>query len=757
MKFSALGQLFIKRLLIVCIFLCGLDIIFPIHVFIPYSRKVEARDGKLLRAYLSEDQKWRLKISLKDIPQQLIQSVIYKEDRFFYAHIGINPFSILRATSQNLITGNRTSGASTITMQVVRLLQPRKRTYWNKCIEILQALRLEWYFNKDEILEMYLNLLPYGGNIEGVQSASWLYFQKPVRQLSLAQLITLTVIPNKPTSLKLGKNTNAILKARNKWLNILRHEQIFTKEAHYSAINEPFDAKRMRLPTLAPHLAQRIIRQYDAPVIQTTIHPLIQSRAEVALKNYLSELQSFGISNASAIIIDNKSREVLTYIGSGDFWDETALGQNDGVKAIRSPGSALKPFVYALAYERGWLTPRKTVLDVPTDIQGFVPENYDRKFTGKTTAGNALAQSLNIPAIRILNEIGVKNFCNQLVTGCISTLDNQQLGLSMILGGCGIRLDELTNLYVSLALGGQYAPLKWLKNEPPITPIKWLSPESAFLVTQSLSQLQRPDFPSAGDYASHFSKIAWKTGTSQGRRDAWAIGYRPDYTIGVWVGNFNGDSNPHLSGSETAVPLLIQLFSLMGSCKTWFSTPKGIAPRTVCNESGLLPEEFCENTVSDYYIMNKSNREQCQHMKWVWVSEDGNISYCANCLPVSGTVQRLFPNIPPELVSYYEDQKISFERIPPHYISCNTQKREHTFRIISPVNGSIYYFQGSERLLLRAEGKNNQSKIYWFINKKFYQSCQNSDDIYFQPQKGEWHISCTDNQGSKAECTFFVK
>jgi len=757
MNLYSFGRLFIQRLLIVCIILCGLDILFPVHISIPYSRKVEARDSSLLRAYLSEDQKWRLHVTLQDVPPQLIQSLLYKEDRFFYYHFGVNPVSVIRAIAQNVTTGKRTSGASTITMQVVRLLHPRKRTYWNKCIEIMEALRMEWHFNKDEILEMYMNLLPYGGNIEGIQSASWLYFQKPLRQLSLAQLLTLTVIPNKPTSLRLGKNTHAILKARNRWLKIMREEQIFSKNAVTIALNEPFDAYRIRLPTLAPHLSQRVIKQHGEIVIQTTINPILQSRSEQTLKNYLTSLQTLGISNASAIIIDNKTREVLAYVGSMDFWDTTTLGQNDGVKAVRSPGSALKPFVYALAYEQGWLTPRKMVLDVPTDIQGFIPENYDRQFNGKTTAGNALAQSLNIPAIRLLNEIGVDKFCNHLVTGGISTFENQKLGLSMVLGGCGVRLDELTNLYVSLASEGKFVPLKWLKNDPIGTPKAWFSPESAFLVTQSLSQLQRPDFPTSGDYATNFSKIAWKTGTSQGKRDAWAIGYRPDYTIGVWVGNFNGASNPHLSGSETAVPLLFQLFSLMGSCKNWFGVTKGIGQRTVCSESGLLPEEFCENTVSDYYITKNSDRERCQHMKWIWVSEDHKKSYCVHCLPINGVVQRLYPNIPLELVSYYEDQKIHFERIPAHASNCNIQKSGHPFRIISPVNGTIYYLKNTNRLRLRAESNNNQGKIFWFINKKFFRSAQTNEEIFFEAIKGELYITCIDDQGRRAECSITVK
>jgi penicillin-binding protein 1C len=533
-------------------------------------------------------------------------------------------------------------------------------------------------------------------------------------------------------------------------------KQIFSKNDILIALSEPFNAHRTRLPTLAPHLAQRILKEHKQTVVRTTINPILQTRTENTVKNYQTYIQKFGISNASVIIINNKTREVLAYVGSADYWDTPSLGQNDGVKAIRSPGSALKPFVYALAYEQGWLTPRKSVLDIPTDIEGFIPENYDRKFIGKTTASNALAQSLNIPAIRIINEIGANKFRDFLITGGISTFENQKLGLSMVLGGCGIRLDELTNLYVSLASNGKYAPLKWLLNDSLIAPKAWLSPESAFLVTQSLSQLQRPDFPSSGDYSTHYSKIAWKTGTSQGRRDAWAIGYRPDYTIGVWLGNFNGDSNPYLSGSETAVPLLFQLFSLIESCNYWFSVPRDIGLRTVCSESGLLPEEFCINTVSDYYITNKSNRERCQHMKWVWVSEDNQTSYCAHCLPVSGALQRLYPNISSELVAYYEEQKVYFERVPAHSSKCNTQKSGQLLRIISPLNGTIYYLQKS-RLRLRAEGSNNHSKLFWFINNKFYKASQANEDLFFEPSKGTWQIICTDDQGRKAESTIWIK
>lgn len=755
-----------KMLFWICFVLYGLDFLFPFNKQLKYSRIVEARDGTLLRCYLSEDQKWRLPITYHQLPETFIQSIIFKEDRYFFYHPGVNPASVFRALANNVAQQKRTSGASTITMQVIRLLEPRPRTYFNKFIEILRAIQLEWHYDKKEIIEMYVNLLPYGGNIEGVRAASWLYFQRPVANMSLAQCVALTVIPNKPNSLRLGNRPLSIVQARNRWLAKMKDAKIFSDNEINIALSEPFDVHRTRMKMLAPHFSDRVLKIKDGEtIIKTTIDSYLQDRAEQTLKSYLDQISHTGIGNACAVIIHNPSREIRAYVGSANFWDTENEGQNDGVKSVRSPGSTLKPFLYALAYERGDYTPQQMTLDVPSDIDGFEPENYDRKYHGKVTVEQALAQSLNVPAVRLLQKNGTEHFRQFLINGGAITLEkyqgNNRLGLSMILGGCGMRLDHLTNMYAALASKGRYKPVKmFLDDTINQKSDSWISEESAYLVTKSLSQLQRPDFPTSAVYAHSAQKIAWKTGTSQARRDAWAVGYQPEYTIGVWVGNFNGESNHFLSGADIATPLLFQLFQHVSrKNNAWFSEPKGIARRNVCVASGLLPADFCQDLIVDYYLPKTNHAKRCDHMKWFWISEDEQTSYCVNCLPVMGIKQKMYPNIEPELVSYYESQKMTYERVPPHFAGCIHQRTEKNLQIKSPKSGTEYFITSSfkPKLRLIAEADNSVTQVFWFINKKFYGTAKVGEDLFFEADTGTYHITCTDEKGRKAESRFQIK
>ena len=750
--------IFIRILIGIILTLYVIDFIFPFKSAIKFSRIVEAKDGSLLRGYLSEDQKWRLPISYDQLPENFVKSILFKEDQYFYYHVGVNPFSVMRALVDNLTFGKRTSGASTITMQVVRLLEPRPRTYLNKITEILRAIQLEWHYDKKEILEMYVNLLPYGGNIEGVRSASWLYFQKPVSNLSLAQCVVLSVIPNKPNSLRFDNQTMAIIEARNRWLYKMKNTGIISAHEFNVALNEPLDARRRNMPFIAPHFSNRVLKlKPEKTIIRTTLDFYLQIKAEQCLKNYINQINHTGISNACAIIIHNPTREIRAYVGSSDFWNTIHEGQNDGIKAIRSPGSTLKPFLYASVYQNGHYTPKQKILDVPTDFDGFEPENYDRTFRGKISVEEALSQSLNIPAVKLLQRQGTESFRQLLISGGAKTLEkyqgNNRLGLSMILGGCGVRLDELTNLYANIASGGRYKSFTMFPEDSlSSSSFQWFSEESCFLVTQSLTNLKRPDYPTSAEYAHSTHKIAWKTGTSNNRRDAWAIGYQSEYTVGVWVGNFNGESNQYISGADMATPLLFQLFQNIHKPSKWFSVPKGLARRNVCAESGLLPADFCQNKISDYYIPQSNFTKQCDHLQWRWVSEDEKISYCVNCLPTITAHQKLYPNIEPELVHFYESQKISYIQVPPHYSGCVQKHADQKLKIISPLDGTeIICTDGkSQRIMLKATADNSINQIHWFINKKYYQSCTITDKVYFEADTGNYIITCTDESGFKA-------
>ena len=659
-------QLWLVRLggglLLVALLALALDRLFPLPLAPQYSPLVLAQDGTVLHAYLNPTQKWRMKTELPEITPALQTAIIEKEDRYFRYHFGVNPVAIVQAAGRNIFRKGRTTGASTITMQVARLLEPKERTFKNKLLEVLRAMQLEAHLSKAEILQLYLNLVPYGSNIEGVKSAALLYFQQPPHYLSLAQTVTLAIIPNRPGGLILGKNNPQILQERNRWLRYFGAQKLFPAQDITDALLEPLEAQRHAAPTLAPHLARRLVlAQPGTPLIYSALRPATQAKAEDLARNYVRRLGTLGISQAAVLVVNNKTHAVEAYVGSVDFRDAASLGQVDGVRAVRSPGSTLKPLLYGLALDRGLLTPKSVLPDVPTNFQGFRPENFDKHCQGEVTMERALTYSLNIPAVRVLSEVGVPAFTGTLRQAGFRQVarDAPHLGLSTILGGCGATLEELTGLYAALANEGQFAPLALTSPPSPLSrgegglvsnsnlisssnpspkqkssgsPLytgeggrggevrpagQLISKAAAYLLTDILAQRTRPDLPVDAASSRHLPRIAWKTGTSYGRRDAWSIGYNRDYTIGVWVGNFSGQGSPALTGADVASPLLFDLFNALAynSTNEWFAPPASLDFRLVCAETGLVPGEHCDNQLIDYYLPGTSNSRRCQHQQ----------------------------------------------------------------------------------------------------------------------------------------------
>jgi len=529
----------------------------------------------VLHSFLSADEKWRMYIEPNEISPLLKKTFLEKEDKYFYYHPGVNPFALARAFFNNVVQGKRTSGASTITMQVVRLLHPRKRTYGNKVIEIIESFQLELSQSKDEILNLYLNLVPYGGNIEGVKSVALLYLDKMPQQLSLSECVALSIIPNRPNSLKPGKHNERINVAKNLWLKRHQENGVFPNRDIEAARQEEFIGKRKSSPKELPHLSRRLKNTFPGQYnIISTIESEKQKKAEKLLVTYAKSLSYQGINNASVLVIDNHTKEVVTYIGSPDFNDDKHGGQVDGIRAVRSPGSTLKPFLYGLAMEEGLITPMTRLMDVPLNFQGYEPENYDGEFHGSITANNALASSLNLPAVRLLDKYKTRNFIAKLVDAGFDQIarDENKLGLSMILGGCGVTMEELCALFTSFANNGTMEKIRYTSIEGVGEKTQQLlSPEANFLMSRIMLDVSRPDLPGAWRNTANLPEIAWKTGTSYGRKDAWSIGYNKDYTIGVWVGNFDNRGVPEMSGAGSAAPLLFQLFNALdnNAAKGW--------------------------------------------------------------------------------------------------------------------------------------------------------------------------------------------
>ena len=744
----------------------ALDLIFPFKVQPNYSTLITDSEGKVLHAFLNNQDKWRMKTELSEITPTLENAIVYKEDRWFRWHFGVNPFAVVRAGVRNVFTGRRTSGASTITMQVVRLLNPKSRTYLHKIIEILRAFQLEVHYSKDEILQLYLNLVPYGSNIEGIKSASILYFQKSPDVLSLAEVMALAIIPNRPSSLRLGINNDFILRERNRWLNEFKESQVFHNQDIEDALGEPLNVQRHEAPKLAPHLSLRLKQENPTEAnIHSSLMRNKQLTIEKIVQNYVSRLYAMNIHNAAVMVINNQTHQVEAYVGSADFNNPVDGGQVDGVRAIRSPGSTLKPLLYATAFDRGIITPKSMINDVPTNFGGFEPENFDKLFHGKVSVEFALANSLNIPAVKLLKEITTPVLVDKLKKADFQAVrkNSSKLGLSLVLGGCGVTLEELTNLFSSFANEGQFQKSKYIKSENQSEirnrQSEIISPESTYLINQILTQITRPDLPNNYAYTYRMPKIAWKTGTSFGKKDAWSIGYNAKYTVGVWIGNFSGEGVPELSGANIATPLLFDIFNTIdyNSSSKWFKSPENIALRKVCAESGDVPNEFCINQITDYYIPSVSKMTSCTHARYVFVSADGQMSYCSHCMPDSGAIRTTFPNHAPELVSWFETKHILYERVPTHNPKCERIFQENAPQIVYPVDGSEYILDknDTQKLMLNAQVRNDVKEIYWYINDKLLQKSTPNIPIFFVPESGKIKISCSDDKGRNTN--IFVK
>lgn len=769
-------------LLVVVLSLTGfllLELLFPLPNYSRgYSTIVYSSDKKIIHAFLSPDDKWRIRADYNEISPDLLNTIIYKEDKYFYYHPGVNPISVIKAAVTNLISGEVTSGASTISMQVARLISPDARNLRSKIREAFRAFQLELHYSKKEILTMYLNLLPYGGNIEGIKAASLIYFGQEPSELSPAQIVMLTVIPNNPNVL-MPHNRSVLMNKRNTWLIRFGNADIFNKQEINDALSEGFESKKYSLPRSAPHIAYRLVSELsnksanshegcDAILnsgnldrIYSTIDLTTQSKVESTVANYIRGLRTLQITNCAVIVVNNRNMEVKAYAGSAGFNETEYSGQVDGVQALRSPGSTLKPALYMLAFDRGITSPKSVVTDVPIDIGGYRPENYDESYRGTVTIEKALSLSLNVPAVELLDKVGLNEFNSLLSNANFKWIarNKKHTGLSLILGGCGTTLEELAGLYAAFANDGHFQKLQYTKADFADEPVSIGSSGSSYMITEILTQLKRPDLPLEYVDAANLPKIAWKTGTSYGRRDAWAIGYNADHTIAVWVGNFDGKGVPELNGSDCAVPLLFMLFNQLNSRNTdWFFPTYDTDFRLVCSESGMVPDTFCHDRVMETYLPGISPSVRCNHLKPVFTNNDESVCYCSECLPARGYKTKLYPNYPPELIGYYQEMQIPFSEIPDHNPQCSALIDEPGPHVTSLTDGAEYLvFEGrKQKLMLKSNCENGVNTVFWYIDKKYLGKCSPNETLYLPAEKGKHTITCADDKGRTSSITITV-
>ena len=742
-----------------------LNLLFPLPEQKSYSLVIYDRNNTLLNAFRTSDGMWRIRTRPDDIPIRLKEILLRKEDRYFYYHFGINPLSLARALVQNLYHNKRISGASTLTMQVARMLEPKERTYRNKIIEIFRAFQLEWYYSKDEILALYLSMVPLGGNIEGLQTAAMIYYQTPLERLNIAQLVDLILVPNDPNDLRPDRNSELLFQKRMSMVQRFITEGIFTKQDYNVLQNTRTRVSRNALPKLAPHFSLRIKGLYASEdQVYSSLDLKIQYTAEKLLRNHMRSWKQRGVNNGGVVVIDNRTMEIAAYVGSENFSDSLHGSQVDAVQAIRSPGSTLKPFLYAEQMDKGTLTPKSRLLDVPYDDEGFVVENYDKSFSGLVYADDALRRSLNVPMVYLLRTAGIADFVSFLTSAGLHSLESQRskVGLSMILGGCGVTLEELTRAYATFPNGGIFRIPSYIKNPHGVSPNsqKIFSASTAFMVTNILSGIDRPDLPNNFESAVNLPKVAFKTGTSYGKRDAWCIGYSSEYTIGVWIGNVTNKGNPELSGSKSATPLLIDIFNSISSSKkkSILPMPNDIQYREVCAVSGKIPTDACGDRIDDVYSTTLSLNEFCDIDKEYTIAQNGKIYFCSSCVEQHPHVTKVFQDFPASLVNFWKQTDHPLNSPPPHNPECLRLFAGAGPKIVSPSEQMTYLIVAvQQKISLQASSGIDVKSHIWYLNQQYLGRKKVGETVFLTLNAGMYTARCIDDKGRSSAVNFTVK
>jgi len=732
----------------------------------PHSQFIYARDGRLLTAFASSDYFWRQPVTLGEISPDLVRSVVACEDRWFYYHPGFNPVSMIEAAVANIKAGRVVRGGSTITMQIARMMEPKSRTIGNKLIESFRSMQLELHYSKDELLEIYFNTVPYGGNIEGVGAASHFYFGKRPDRLTLSEAAILTAIPASPNLYRPDIAGNVCRMRRDQVLAYLHDRANITNEEYRAAIGEEIPTKRLERPFVAPHFCQIVAAQYpERSDIVTTIDPFTQTVAERLAREHITVLHDRGIHNLSVVVIDNKTGELLAQVGSPDFNDDRHNGQINGAYALRSPGSALKPFVYALGFETGAITPSSRLDDIPISYRGYSPENYDQTYHGVVAVRDALVQSLNVPAVNLTSQIGLRPFYDFLKAGGLSSLTQEYdyYGLPLVLGSGEVSLMDLSAAYSSLARHGTYLPVRILCDSPSAPPTRLLSDETCYILSTILAELHRPDLPTSWEFTADMPTVAWKTGTSFGRRDAWAVGYNPDYTVGVWVGNFSGEGSPYLVGAEAAAPLMLSLFREIttGHEPRWFEQPAGVGIRDVCTVSGDLPGKYCHSTRRELYIKGVSPCAVCPVHRQIFVDHKTGYMLCRACTHGKQIDSVIVEEWPPRVTEWLLDHGV-IPSLPQHNPQCRGIFAENIPVIISPEDSSIFVMEPTipgeyQKILFDASVALDARTLHWFLDERLFATCDAGGRIFYAPQPGRHSLMCIDDFGRSSKVTFEVK
>lgn len=745
----------------------------------PTSTVIKSAEGELLGARISDDEQWRFAL-IDSIPQKFEICICNFEDRWFRLHPGVNPVSLVRAMTQNIRARRIVSGGSTLTMQTIRLARKgKKRSIKEKLVEVFFSLKYEIKYSKDEILCLYTSYAPYGGNVVGLEAASWRYYGRSPHQLSWAETATLAVLPNAPSLIYPGKNQLKLKQKRDRLLKKLLNRGVIDAMTYDLSVQESLPQKPLPLPQLAPHLLDRISHTNNGERVLTTLHIDKQKEVRRLLNQHSKFLSNNEIYNAAAIVVDNASGKILAYVGNSDYSTKNA-NNVDVIISPRSTGSIIKPVLYAAMLENGEILPNTLIPDVPMFYEGFSPENYNLQYDGAVPASDALYRSLNIPAVHMLSDFGIERFVSYLRKVGFTTINHSAdyYGLSLILGGAEVNLWDLAGVYSSMARtlnntthnGYAYADtdfrgLNYYSNkqkeksnfskEPRV-----FSAASIWSTFEALRNVSRPDNQSGWESFSSAHQVAWKTGTSFGFRDAWAMGVTPQYTIGVWVGNADGEGRPGLTGVTAAAPLLFNLFDLMQP-KEWFETPYDeLTTVAICRQSGHLASRHCSE-IDTMDIPAVGLRSQvCPYHKTIQLNKAETYRLNAQCANLDEIHQKAWFVLPPVMAFYYAKKHPSYKELPPYASGC----RDESFGImgfIYPKNISKIFIPidhdgKRSEVIFEVAHAQQKMKLFWHLDNSFIGTTDDYHQMALSPEVGNHIVTVVDEAGNTISHSFEV-
>lgn len=762
LKIKANMKFFFKLISIslVGLFVSGLVILIfsnapPLLTGLDFSKAVYDDQDHLLRLTLNKNDKYRLFTPLSAIPSTLISTTLLQEDQYFRWHYGINPLATLQAIWQTYVIHSRRQGSSTITMQVARMrFGIHSKTVAGKCWQIFRAIQLERHYSKEAILEAYLNLAPYGGNIEGVGAASLIYFNRPVQKINLPEALTLSIIPQNPN--QRATNHQKLASLRNKlfirWLE--QHPEDADKK---SMLTLPLVIRNHHaLPFLAPHFVNAVLQNLpvESQIIHTTLNGSLQTLLEHLTHRYMERKQSLGAYNAAVLLVDSRDMGIKALVGSANFFNTVIGGQIDGTSIKRSPGSTLKPFIYALALDQGLIHPNTVLHDVPHSFGSYNPENFDYDFMGPVKAKEALTLSRNIPAIFLANQLKNPNLYEFLTDAHIDNLKSESFyGLALTLGGAELSMKELTSLYLMLLNEGLWRPIRSLKNEKPSAGERLLSPEASFLVLDMLKDTPLPE-KSYTSLSQYRSTISWKTGTSSGFRDAWAIGTFGPYVLTVWIGNFDNKGNPAFIGKNIAAPLFFELIDAIkhetGNLPFLENSAIGLnlVKIDVCKASGMLPTRYCHDTEKTWFIPGKSPIKTDTIYREVAIDPRTGLRTCHFDETTHFEIYEFWPS---DLLTLFKKAGIQRRSPPLFNPDCPSMAMLGIKpQITSPKTQLDYIMRANINLNpipLMATTDGDVADLYWFINEVFLAKTRRNQAYIWHAKPGKFVIRVVDDHG----------